>query len=1211
MKIFDPKLTGSIEILNTITGDVTLAGNLNVEGGLGGAVTGSATASYVDFDNIDNKPTLLSGSAQIASDISGSFINLSSSLEGRVSDQESFSSSLDATFATDADLNLVSSSVDSLNAATSSYALENNISGSSTSLSSSLASELLKNTTDTLTGDLTVTGTLTAQDLHVQEVTSSIVFSSGSNKFGALSTDTQKFTGSLEVNGSSHYLLGDVGIGTAGPETALHLYTNDTSTKQLMIDQGSTGDAVMSFRLAGVSEYVMGIDNSDSDKFKIANSGTVSTSTVLTIDSSGNVGIGGNLSVMGTSKFIEIGSANTGTNFGFIGWNAGSKYLFIGNSYNSAYNENLVIDSSGRVGIGITPFSWSTSFDNIQIGNKISLWNASNNGGLSYNQYYNGTNNIYQTNDTANRFQMDADGFHFYQAASGTAGTSATFSESMRIDSSGNSTFAGNVTTQGGLNITGTNNTTSTLTLTNTASTPDNSWSLTPQYNSQDLHLLEDTTTQVTFKSGGNVGIGTTSPSTKLHLGGTAPLDSIIRQDSTVSGTNWEIGERAAGKWQIWEDDGDSVVATFMSTGNVGIGRTDPNARLDIKGAGASTGLTFETSDASNNQTFYIQDGGRVGVRYYPFVIGADSSTTVSGLYNKLAVYNLSTRVVSVNYQDSINTIMSHAGAPNYGLEALTIRGDYIAFYTDYDPSHYQGVERMRIDSSGNVFINGQTDNILGVNTSDGSDNKSITITSSAVASSNRGGYASFYGNEHATFAGNTFVVAGNTSGAELRLHAVNSSGIITAYTAGSERMRIDSEGLVVLKSMGVNTTRNLVFEGDSNSTSGNAGAIGMFADGARLTSNYYYSGGQAKYVSGNGQAQINLQTGTTAAGTFMSFGVNPPVDAAGVTERMRIDSSGNVGIGVTPFVSSLPNTVIDIKPVASIWGYGNSVYLNSNAYYNSGWLYKSTAAAGVLQVEGDLLRFRAAASGTANAGVAFDVPFIVDSGGNVGIGVTDPQAKLEVKGPSATPADGNEVISVTNTTGNSKLLLGVVENSYGWIQSAEGSTYRDLLLNPLGGNIGIGTTTPLGGMHVKGNPIVVDDGYQNHQTMIYTSGQSGTYNGSFTFETPETGNGASSVGYGGYVCEIYISGYDGKYCHAIFSGYINVGISAGEATILRSSGGWSISQGVASGTFQGLSFVLDYPSGLTHPCARISFTKGGDNANEGYDFTNVTTSWS
>jgi len=92
------------------------------------------------------------------------------------------------------------------------------------------------------------------------------------------------------------------------------------------------------------------------------------------------------------------------------------------------------------------------------------------------------------------------------------------------------------------------------------------------------------------------------------------------------------------------------------------------------------------------------------------------------------------------------------------------------------------------------------------------------------------------------------------------------------------------------------------------------------------------------------------------------------------------------------------------------------------------------------------------------------------DNTGNVGIGVTDPQAKLEVKGTSAGPADGNEIISVTNTTGNTKLLLGVVENFYGWIQSAEGSTYRDLLLNPLGGNVGIGTDSPRGKLDIVGN---------------------------------------------------------------------------------------------------------------------------------------------
>jgi len=64
---------------------------------------------------------------------------------------------------------------------------------------------LLKNTTDTLTGNLTVTGTLTAQDIHVQEITSSVVYSSGSNIFGESISNTHNFTGSLNVSGSGVY----------------------------------------------------------------------------------------------------------------------------------------------------------------------------------------------------------------------------------------------------------------------------------------------------------------------------------------------------------------------------------------------------------------------------------------------------------------------------------------------------------------------------------------------------------------------------------------------------------------------------------------------------------------------------------------------------------------------------------------------------------------------------------------------------------------------------------------------------------------------------------------------------------------------------------------------------------------------------------------------------------------------------------------------
>ena len=80
------------------------------------------TASFVEYSNVANKPTLLSSSAQIADDISGSFTSTSASFSTTITSNSSsaatdiaalelFSSSLDDTFATDAELNTATSSL--------------------------------------------------------------------------------------------------------------------------------------------------------------------------------------------------------------------------------------------------------------------------------------------------------------------------------------------------------------------------------------------------------------------------------------------------------------------------------------------------------------------------------------------------------------------------------------------------------------------------------------------------------------------------------------------------------------------------------------------------------------------------------------------------------------------------------------------------------------------------------------------------------------------------------------------------------------------------------------------------------------------------------------------------------------------------------------------------------------------------------------------
>jgi hypothetical protein len=60
-----------------------------------------------------------------------------------------------------------------------------------------------------------------------------------------------------------------LGIGTASPASVFTVYRNDTATGgQVLITQAGTGDPNIQFATAATS-YMVGIDNSDNDDFKI------------------------------------------------------------------------------------------------------------------------------------------------------------------------------------------------------------------------------------------------------------------------------------------------------------------------------------------------------------------------------------------------------------------------------------------------------------------------------------------------------------------------------------------------------------------------------------------------------------------------------------------------------------------------------------------------------------------------------------------------------------------------------------------------------------------------------------------------------------------------------------------------------------------------------------------------------------------------------
>jgi hypothetical protein len=89
------------------------------------------------------------------------------------------------------------------------------VSQGTTNLSGSFTGSLFGTAaTASYADNFTVGGTLTAQTINVQIITSSIEFNTGSTRNGALSTNTHQFTGSVLMSGS-------LGIGTSSPDALL------------------------------------------------------------------------------------------------------------------------------------------------------------------------------------------------------------------------------------------------------------------------------------------------------------------------------------------------------------------------------------------------------------------------------------------------------------------------------------------------------------------------------------------------------------------------------------------------------------------------------------------------------------------------------------------------------------------------------------------------------------------------------------------------------------------------------------------------------------------------------------------------------------------------------------------------------------------------------------------------------------------------------
>ena len=502
----------------------------------------------------------------------------------------------------------------------------------------------------------------------------------------------------------------------------------------------------------------------------------------------------------------------------------------------------------------------------------------------------------------------------------------------------------------------------------------------------------------------GNVGIGTDSPTSPTSVATFLAIEGvtagIVLSDTGHADYKWDIWNSSGGLFMKYNDTTFGVCQ--LSSGQVGIGVTTPAAKLQI---------------GSNVDPAQIAES-------LVHLLSSTASSTVNGFTHLKLDYTSGGSPSTAGAQIMFNQGY-HSGNPDYTQPVGSIRG----WKTGPDYSYGGGLQLLYQPDSGALgVLVGMTltgDGYVGIGTASpaalleisGIRENQIRLTSydtTAAVDETIGGiefYSSDTGNEGVK--ASISAIAANTEGSAYMTFSTGTNTEKMRLTSGA-RINMDvmagheSEGIIRIGRYDANTTRYNEIKSYVSSTAASnylklsvhggvesavvdvmtllgSGNVGIGED---VPSEKLDVAGKIQIQSGNWlvlRNSDNSNYGSIRGASDTSNDVTINTNS----EVIRFKQSGKVGIGVTD-----PGKNVEIKGAASAYTtlritsgsttHGSEIEFGDSVDADYGSILQFATSAG----EGGRMRFIAGATETMNL-----------RGGNVGIGVTAPTAKLDISG--------------------------------------------------------------------------------------------------------------------------------------------------------------------------------------------------------------------